>query len=51
MTKAWLILRDVRSPADAGTMAPMISSVCRLPFISASTSPALASATAFCADS
>ena len=50
MTKAWLIRREVRSPADEGTMAPMISSVWRLPFMIASTSPLLASSTAFAAD-
>ncbi len=50
MTKAWLIRRDVRIPADEGTMAPRSSSVCRLPFISDSTSPARASSTAFAAE-
>ena len=50
MTKAWLMRREVRRPAAVGTMAAMISSVCRLPFMRDSTSPELASATAFAAE-
>ena len=49
MTKTWLMRRDVRSPVAEGTTAPSSSSVWRLPFISASTSPARASSTAFAA--
>ena len=45
MTKTWLMRRAVRS-RRRGTTAPISSSVCRLPFISASTSPARAIATA-----
>ncbi len=46
MTKTWLMRRAVRRPVADGTTAPISSSVCRLPFISASTSPARAIATA-----
>src|SRR5262249_11909072 len=49
MTKTWLRRRDVRSPVAEGTTAPSSSSVWRLPFMSASTSPARASSTAFTA--
>ena len=50
MTKAWLMRREGGRPAAVGTMAPMISSVCRLPFMMDSTSPELANSTAFAAD-
>jgi hypothetical protein len=39
----------VRRPVADGTTAAISSSVCRLPFISASTLPARASSTAFSA--
>ena len=41
MTKQWLIRRAVRRPPSRRTTAAINSSVCRLPFISASASPAL----------
>jgi hypothetical protein len=44
MTKQWLMRRLVRS--ELATTAPISSSVCRLPFISAPTLPCTASSTA-----
>ena len=49
MTKTWLMRRPVRRPVSCATTAPSSSSVCRLPFISSSASPARTSATAFAA--
>src|SRR5215217_7181510 len=49
MTKQWLTRRAVLRPPSRRTTAAMSSSVWRLPFISASASPALTSATAFSA--
>ena len=46
MTKQWLMRRAVRRPPSRRTTAPISSSVCRLPFISASASPARTSSTA-----
>ena len=46
ITNTWLIRRSVRRPVAEATTASISSSVCRLPFISASTSPARANATA-----
>ncbi len=51
MTKQWLIRRAVLSPASRATTAPINSSVCRLPFQTASASPERTSATAFAAAS
>ena len=51
MTKQWLTRRAVRSPVSRRTTAPISSSVCRLPFISASALPSRTSATAFSAES
>ena len=42
--------RAVRSPVSRLTTAPISSSVCRLPFISASALPSRTSSTAFAAD-
>ena len=44
--KQWLIRRLVRSPASSRTTAAINSSVCRLPFISASALPCVTSSTA-----
>ena len=49
MTKQWLIRRAVRSPVSRATTAAISSSVCRLPFISASARPARTSSTALAA--
>src|ERR671912_2202469 len=46
MTKQWLTRRAVRRPPSRRTTAPMSSSVCRLPFISASAWPDFTSSTA-----
>ena len=46
MMKQWLIRRPVRSPVSRATTADISSSVCRLPFISASARPSRTSATA-----
>ena len=46
MTNTWLIRRPVASPVRGATAACISSSVCRLPFISASTWPSRASLTA-----
>jgi hypothetical protein len=46
MMKQWLIRRPVRSPVSRATTALISSSVCRLPFISASARPSRTSATA-----
>ena len=51
MTKQWLIRRSVRMPVSRATTAPISSSVCRLPFISASALPSRTSATALAAES
>ena len=51
MTKQWLTRRAVRSPVSRFTTSPISSSVCRLPFISASALPSRTSSTAFAADS
>ena len=51
MTKQWETLRAVRSPVSRRTTAPINSSVCRLPFISASALPSRTSATALSAES
>ena len=51
MTKQWLIRRAVRMPVSRATTAPISSSVCRLPFISASALPSRTSSTAFAAES
>ena len=40
MMKQWLMRRAVRMPVSRATTAPISSSVCRLPFISASARPA-----------
>ena len=50
MTKQWLTRRAVRSPVSRLTTAPISSSVCRLPFISASALPSRTSSTALSAD-
>ena len=50
MTNTWLTRRSVRRPPCDDTTAAMISSVCRLPFISVSTSPLRASDTAAAAE-
>ena len=49
MRKTWLMRRAVRRPVAEGTTAAISSSVCSEPFMSASTSPARAMATACCA--
>lgn len=46
ITKQWLTRRAVRSPVSRLTTAPISSSVCRLPFISASALPSRTSSTA-----
>ncbi len=46
MMNTWLMRREVRRPVAEGTIAAISSSVCRLPFISDSTSPERASSTA-----
>ena len=51
MMKQWLIRRSVRMPPSRATTAPMSSSVWRLPFINASTRPAVTRPTAFAAES
>ncbi len=51
MTNTCVMRRAVRSPFPDGTTASISSSVCRLPFISAWTSPSRASATAVAAAS
>src|SRR5690242_3760066 len=51
MTKQWLIRRAVRMPASRATTAAISSSVCRLPFISASTRPSVTSSTDLAAES
>ena len=51
MTKQWLTRRAVRSPVSRLTTAPISSSVCRLPFISASALPSRTSSTALSAES
>ena len=51
MTKQWLMRRAVRRPVSRATTAPISSSVCRLPFISASAVPARTSSTALAAES
>ena len=50
MTKQWLMRRAVRSPVSRLTTAPISSSVCRLPFISASALPSRTSSTAAAAE-
>ncbi len=50
MTKQWLTRRAVRSPVSRFTTAPISSSVCRLPFISASALPSRTSSTALSAE-
>ena len=50
ITKQWLTRRAVRSPVSRCTTAPISSSVCRLPFISASALPSRTSSTAFAAE-
>ncbi len=50
ITKQWLIRRAVRRPVSLRTTAPISSSVCRLPFISASALPSRTRSTAFAAD-
>ena len=49
MTKTWLMRRAVRRPVSLRTTSAISSSVCRLPFISASASPARTICTAFSA--
>ena len=49
MTKQWLMRRSVRMPPSRATTAPISSSVCRLPFISASARPSRTSSTALAA--
>ena len=51
MTKQWLMRRAVRMPVSRATTAPISSSVCRLPFISASALPSRTSSTALAAES
>ena len=51
MMKQWLIRRSVRMPPSRATTAPINSSVWRLPFINASTRPAVTRPTAFAAES
>ena len=51
MTKQWLIRRSVRMPVSRATTAPISSSVCRLPFISAAALPSRTRATALAAES
>ena len=51
MTKQWLMRRAVRMPVSRATTAPISSSVCRLPFISASARPQRTSSTALAAES
>ena len=46
ITKQWLMRRAVRRPVSRFTTAPISSSVCRLPFISASALPSRTSSTA-----
>ena len=50
ITKQWLTRRAVRRPVSRDTTAPMSSSVCRLPFISASALPSRTSSTALAAE-
>jgi hypothetical protein len=49
MMKQWLTRRSVRRPFSRRTTAPISSSVCRLPFISASALPCSTSSTALSA--
>ena len=49
MMNTWLIRRSVRRPVSLLTTAPISSSVCRLPFIRVSASPARTISTAFAA--
>ena len=51
MMKQWLMRRAVRMPLSCATTAAISSSVCRLPFISASAFPSRTSATALAAES
>ncbi len=51
MTNTWLMRRLVRRPLARETTSPISSSVCRLPFISASASPVRTSETAIAAES
>ena len=51
MMKQWLIRRAVRMPSVLDTTAPISSSVCRLPFISASAAPQRTCSTALAAES
>src|SRR5271157_4518296 len=51
MMKQWLIRRSVRIPPSCATTALISSSVWRLPFINASTRPAVTSPTALAAES
>ena len=51
MMKQWLMRRAVRIPAVLETTAPINSSVCRLPFISASAAPQRTCSTALAAES
>ena len=46
ITKQWLMRRAVRRPTSRFTTAAISSSVCRLPFISASALPSRTSCTA-----
>jgi hypothetical protein len=46
MTKTWLTRRPVLRPVSLATTSAISSSVCRLPFISSSASPARTSRTA-----
>ena len=50
MMKTWLMRRAVRMPVSLLTTSAINSSVCRLPFISASASPLRTSSTAFAAE-
>ena len=46
ITKQWLMRREVRSPVSRATIAPISSSVCRLPFMSISALPSRTTRTA-----